>query len=42
VQVWRFVHARGLSFKKKRSSRRTVAPQDCKAARAVAQVSGAT
>jgi hypothetical protein len=28
VQVWRFVHARGLSFKKKRSSRRTAAPQD--------------
>ena len=42
VQVWRFVHARGLSFKKKRSSRRTTAPQDRKAARAVEEVSGAT
>ena len=42
VQVWRFVHARGLNFQKRRSSRRTVAPQDRKATRAVAQVSGAT
>ena len=40
VQVWRFVHARGLSFKKKRSSRRAAPPQDRPAARAVAQVSG--
>lgn len=41
VQVWRFVHARGLSFKKKRSSRRTVAAQGGKAARAVEEVPGA-
>lgn len=41
VQVWRFVHARGLSFKKKHTSRRTAAAQDCKAARAVEEVSGA-
>ena len=40
VQVWRFVHAEGLSFKKKRSSRRAAAPQDRPATRAVAQVSG--
>ena len=40
--VWTFVHDEKLSFKKKRSSRRTTAPQDRKAARAVAQVSGAT
>lgn len=41
VQVWRFVHAEGLSFKKKRSSRRAAAPQDRPAARAVEEVSGA-
>ena len=41
VQVWRFVHARGLSFKKKCSSRRTAAPEDRQAARAVEEVSGA-
>ena len=40
VQVWRFVHAEGLSFKKNRSSRRAVAPPDRPAARAVAQVPG--
>ena len=39
VQVWRFVHARGLSFKKKCSSRRTAAPEDRQAARAVEEVS---
>lgn len=39
VQVWRFVHEEGLSFKKKRASRRTVAPQDRPAARAVEEVS---
>ena len=39
VQVWRFVHARGLSFKKKRASRRTAAPQDRQAARAAEEVS---
>ena len=40
VQVWRFVHAEGLSFKKKRPARRATAPQDRAAARAVAKVSG--
>lgn len=39
VQVWRFVHAEGLSFKKKRSSRRAAAAKDRPATRAVAQVS---
>jgi putative transposase len=38
VQVWRFVHARGLSFKKKRAAGRTVAAQDRSPARAVAEV----
>lgn len=38
VQVWRFVHARGLSFKKKRAAGRTVAAQDRKAARAVEEI----
>ena len=38
VQVWRFVHAEGLSFKKKRASRRTAAPEDRPAPRAVAQI----
>jgi len=41
VQVWRFVHAEGLSFKKKRSSRRAAASQGGAAARAVAEVPGA-
>jgi transposase len=41
VQVWRFVHAEGLSFKKNRSTRRTAASEDRPAARAVAQVPGA-
>ena len=40
VQVWRFVHAEGLSFKKKRSSRRAAAARDRPTARAVAQVPG--
>ena len=40
VQVWRFVHAEGLSFKKKRATRRTTAAVDRQAARAVAEVSG--
>jgi putative transposase len=40
VQVWRFVHARGLSFKKKRAARRTTPPKDRQAPRAVAEVSG--
>jgi transposase len=41
VQVWRFVHARGLSFKKKRAARRTAPPKDRKAAGTVEEVSGA-
>lgn len=41
VQVWRFVHAEGLSFKKKRSSRRATAAQDRAAAGAMEEVSGA-
>jgi putative transposase len=40
VQVWRFVHAEGLSFKKKRASRRAVAPEDRPAARAMEEVPG--
>jgi len=42
VQVWRFVHARGLSFKKKRAAGRTAAPKDRPAARAVEEVSDPT
>ena len=38
VQVWRFVHAEGLSFKKKRAARRAATPQDRPAARAVEEV----
>ena len=40
VQVWRFVHAEGLSFQKKRAARRTAATEDRPPARAVAQVPG--
>lgn len=40
VQVWRFAHAEGLSFKKKRSSRRAVTAQGGPAARAVEEVPG--
>jgi transposase len=40
VQVWRFVHAEGLTFKKKRAARRTIAAVDRKAACAVEEVSG--
>ncbi len=40
VQVWRFVHAEGLSFKKKRTARRAAAPPDRPPPGAVAQVSG--
>lgn len=40
VQVWRFAHAEGLSFKKKRSSRRAIAPQGRSATRAVEEVPG--
>lgn len=38
--VWRFIHAEGLSFKKKRTAGRAASPKDRKAARAVAKVSG--
>lgn len=40
VQVWRFAHAEGLSFKKKRSSRRAATAKGGPAARAVEEVSG--
>ncbi len=38
VQVWRFVHAEGLSFKKKRAARRTAPPLDRQATGAVEEV----
>ena len=41
VQVWRFVHAEELSFKKKRASRRTAAAESGPPTRAVEEVSGA-
>jgi putative transposase len=41
VQVWRFVHAEGLSFKKKRPARRAAAAGDRPPARAVEEVPGA-
>ena len=41
VQVWRFVHAEGLSFKKKRAARRAAPAGDRQAARTVEEVSGA-
>ena len=40
VQVWRFVHAEGLSFKKNRAARRAAPTEDRQAARAVEEVSG--
>lgn len=40
VQVWRFVHAEGLSFKKKRPAHRAATPRGRQTARAVAQVPG--
>ena len=40
VQVWRFVHAQGLSFKKKRTARRTAPTRDRPAARAMEEISG--
>jgi len=40
VQVWRFAHAEGLSFKKRRSARRTAEAEDRPAARAVEKVPG--
>lgn len=39
VQVWRFVHTEGLSFKKKRAARRTTAAVDRAATRTVEEVS---
>ena len=42
VQVWRFIHAEGLSFKKKRAARRTAAPRDRAKTGAMAQVPGPT
>ncbi len=41
-QVWEFAHAEGLSFKKKRSARRTVAAKGRPAARAMEEISEAT
>lgn len=38
--VWEFVHAEGLSFKKKRAAGRTAPAQDRPAARAMEEVSG--
>ena len=40
--VWSFAHDEGLSFKKKRSARRTASAQGGKAAQAVEEVSGET
>lgn len=40
VQVWRFVHAEGLSFKKKRTARRAAPPRDRTAACTVEEVPG--
>lgn len=40
VQVWRFVHAEDLSFKKKRASRRAAPAKGGEAARAVEEVPG--
>lgn len=41
VQVWRFVHAQGLSFKKKRAARRAAPARDRAASRTVEEVPGA-
>ena len=38
--VWEFVHAEGLSFKKKRAARRTAPAEGRQAARAMEEVSG--
>ena len=38
--VWEFVHAEGLSFKKKRAARRTAPAVDRQTARAMEEVSG--
>jgi putative transposase len=37
-QVWEFVHAEGLSFKKNRAARRTASAEDRQTARAVAKI----
>lgn len=42
VQVWRLVHAEGLSFKKKRASRRTAPTVDRTTSGAVEEVSRST
>jgi putative transposase len=41
VQVWRFAHAEGLSFKKNYSSRRAAPAKDRQTARTVEEISGA-
>ena len=41
VQVWRFAHAEGLSFKKKRAPRRTAEAEGGPPTRAVEEVPGA-
>lgn len=38
--VWEFVHAEGLSFKKKRAARRTAPAEDRASAQAMEEVSG--
>lgn len=40
VQVWRFAHAEGLSFKKKRAARRTAPSRDRPASGAVEEIPG--
>ena len=40
VQVWRFAHAQGLSFKKKRAARRTAPSRDRPASGAVEEIPG--
>lgn len=42
VQVWRFAHEEGLSFKKKRSSRRAAPSQGRVSARAMEEVPGSS
>jgi len=38
--VWAFAHDEGLSFKKKRSARRAITPQDRQAAQPMAEIPG--
>ena len=40
VQVWRFAHAQGLSFKKKRAARRAAPPRDREASGTMEEVPG--